>query len=73
VSELKSYTYACTVCQLECRYYLLALPSIYPLIGSFFLGFTFCDCRERNSDRNIIFRCSFNGYFFLGYFYFCLG
>jgi hypothetical protein len=37
-----------------------------PLIGSFLLGFTYCDGRERESDRNIIFRCSFIGSFFLG-------
>jgi hypothetical protein len=36
-----------------------------PLIGSFCLGFTYCDDGERESDRNIIFRCSFFGYFFL--------
>jgi hypothetical protein len=34
------------------------------LIGSFLLGFTFCDGRERESDRNIRFRSSFIGYFF---------
>jgi hypothetical protein len=28
------------------------------------LGFIYCDGRERESDRNIIFRCSFIGYFF---------
>jgi hypothetical protein len=32
-----------------------------PLIGSCLLGFTYCDGRERESDRNIIFRCSFIG------------
>jgi hypothetical protein len=36
-------------------------------IGSFLLGFTYCDRRERESDRNIIFRYSFNGSFFLGF------
>jgi hypothetical protein len=35
--------------------------------GSFLLGFTYCDGRERESNRNIIFRCSFVGYFFLGF------
>jgi hypothetical protein len=39
----------------------------YPLIGSFFLGFTYCDGREWDSNRNIIFRWSFIGYFFLGF------
>jgi hypothetical protein len=38
-----------------------------PLIGSFLLGFTYCDGRERECDRNIIFRCSFIDYFFLGF------
>jgi hypothetical protein len=38
-----------------------------PLIGSFLLGFTYCDCRERKSGRIIIFRCSFIGYFFMGF------
>jgi hypothetical protein len=28
--------------------------------------FTYCDGRERNSDENIIFRCSFIGYLFRG-------
>jgi hypothetical protein len=37
------------------------------LFGSFFLGFTNCDGRERKNDRNIIFRCSFIGNFFLGF------
>jgi hypothetical protein len=41
-----------------------------PMIGSFFLGFTYCDGRERNSDRNIIFKCSFIGYFFSGVSYY---
>jgi hypothetical protein len=36
---------------------------VCPLIGSFLLGFTYCDWRERESDRNVIFRCSFIGYF----------
>jgi hypothetical protein len=38
-----------------------------PLIGSFFLGFTYFDRRERENDRNIIFRCSFIGNFYLGF------
>jgi hypothetical protein len=38
-----------------------------PLIGSFLLGFTYCDETERESDKNIIFRCSFIGYFFPGF------
>jgi hypothetical protein len=38
-----------------------------PLIGSFTLGFTYCDGRERESDRNITFRCSSIGYFFPGF------
>jgi hypothetical protein len=38
----------------------------YPLIGSFLLGFTYCDGRERESGRNIIFRCLIIGYFFPG-------
>jgi hypothetical protein len=38
-----------------------------PLIGSFLLGFTYCDERERESNRNINFRCSFIGYFFPGF------
>jgi hypothetical protein len=37
-----------------------------PLIGSVLLVFTYCDGRERESDRNIIFRCSFIGYFLPG-------
>jgi hypothetical protein len=37
-----------------------------PLIGSFLLGFTYCDVRERESDRNITFRCSSIGYVFFG-------
>jgi hypothetical protein len=37
-----------------------------PLIGSFLLGFTYCDGREMKSDRNIIFRCSFIGFFCSG-------
>jgi hypothetical protein len=36
-----------------------------PLIGSFLLEFTYCDGKERENDRSIIFRCSFIGYFFL--------
>jgi hypothetical protein len=35
-----------------------------PLIGSFLLGFTYYYGRERECDRNIIFKCSFIGYFF---------
>jgi hypothetical protein len=38
-----------------------------PLIGSFLLGFTYCDGRERKSDRNVIFRCSFIGSFLPGF------
>jgi hypothetical protein len=38
-----------------------------PLIGSFLLGFTYCNGRERESDRNVIFRCSFIGSFFSGF------
>jgi hypothetical protein len=38
-----------------------------PLIGSFLPGFTYCDGKERESDRNIIFRSSFIGTFFLGF------
>jgi hypothetical protein len=38
-----------------------------PLIGSFLLVFTYWDHRERKSDGNIIFRCSFVFYFFLGF------
>jgi hypothetical protein len=38
-----------------------------PLIGSFLLGFTYCDGRERESDRNVIFRCSFIGSFLPGF------
>jgi hypothetical protein len=38
-----------------------------PLIGSCLLGFTYCDGRESESDRNIIFRCSFIGYSFPGF------
>jgi hypothetical protein len=30
------------------------LARVCPLIGSFCLGFTYCEDRERNSDRNII-------------------
>jgi hypothetical protein len=37
------------------------------LIGSFCLGFTFCDDKERDSYGNIIFRCSFIGYSFVGF------
>jgi hypothetical protein len=33
-----------------------------PLIGSFCPGFTYCDDRERDSNGNVIFRCSFIGY-----------
>jgi hypothetical protein len=51
-----------------------------PLIGSFLLGFTYCDGRERESDRNIILRCSFIVLFLRGFilwqqgtcFYVCL-
>jgi hypothetical protein len=39
----------------------------WPVIGSFLLGFTYCDGRETDNERNIIFRCSFIGYFFLGF------
>jgi hypothetical protein len=35
--------------------------------GSFLLGFTYCDGRETKRDRNMIFKCSFIGYFFLGF------
>jgi hypothetical protein len=35
------------------------------LVGSFW--FTYCDDKERNNDKNIIFRCSFIGYFYLGF------
>jgi hypothetical protein len=35
-----------------------------PLIGPFCLGFTYCDGGESESERNIIFRCSFIGSFF---------
>jgi hypothetical protein len=38
-----------------------------PLIGTFLLGFTYCDGRGRENDRNIIFKCSFIGSFFLGF------
>jgi hypothetical protein len=38
-----------------------------PLIGLFCPGFTYCDDRERDSDGNVIFRCSFFGYFFVGF------
>jgi hypothetical protein len=38
-----------------------------PLIGSFLLGFTYCDGRERENDGNIIFRCSFIGHFSPGF------
>jgi hypothetical protein len=38
-----------------------------PLIGSFLLGFTYCDGRERESDRNVISRCSFIGSFLPGF------
>jgi hypothetical protein len=38
-----------------------------PSISSFLLGFTYCDDSEREIDRNIIFRCSFIGYFYLGF------
>jgi hypothetical protein len=37
------------------------------MIGSFLLGFTYCDGRERESDRKIMFRCSFIGFFFYSY------
>jgi hypothetical protein len=36
-----------------------------PLICSLLLGFPWCDKRETESDKNIIFWCSFIGYFFL--------
>jgi hypothetical protein len=38
-----------------------------PLIGSFLLGLTYCDGRERESDRNVILRCSFMGSFLPGF------
>jgi hypothetical protein len=38
-----------------------------PLIGSFLLGFTYCDGRQSESDKNIIFRCSFIGSFLPGF------
>jgi hypothetical protein len=38
-----------------------------PLIGSILLGFTYCDGSERESYSNITFKCSFIGYFFLGF------
>jgi hypothetical protein len=38
----------------------------YQLIG-LFLVFTYCNGREGDSDRNIMFRCSFIGYFCLGF------
>jgi hypothetical protein len=38
-----------------------------PLICSFLLGFTYCDGRERESDRIIIFRCSFICFFLPGF------
>jgi hypothetical protein len=51
----------------------------FPLIGSFLLGFTYCDGRERERGRNIIFRCSFIGNLFprfkivtTGYVFLCL-
>jgi hypothetical protein len=37
-----------------------------PLIGSFLMGLTYCDDREKENDGNISFRCLFIGYFFLG-------
>jgi hypothetical protein len=37
------------------------------LIGSFLLGFTYCDVRERESDRNIIFRWSCIAYLIPGF------
>jgi hypothetical protein len=39
-----------------------------PLIGSFLLGFTYCNGRKRENDRNDIFRCSFIGYYFLEFY-----
>jgi hypothetical protein len=35
-----------------------------PIDWLILLGFTYYDGREKESDRNIIFRCSFIGYFF---------
>jgi hypothetical protein len=34
---------------------------------TYFLGFSDYNGRERDSERNIIFRCSFIEYFFLGF------
>jgi hypothetical protein len=34
---------------------------------AFYLGFTYFDGTDRDCGRNIIFRCSFIGYFFLGF------
>jgi hypothetical protein len=38
-----------------------------PLICSFCPGLTYCDDSERDSDGNVIFRCSFIGCFFVGF------
>jgi hypothetical protein len=64
--RVKLYTYTCTMLELACRY-LLPHSRACPLIGSFLLGFAYCDGREGESDRNIILRCSFIGYFSPGF------
>jgi hypothetical protein len=66
----KSYTYTCIHTQCVNGGTGISFPHsrACPLIGSFLLGFTYCDGIERDSDKNIIFRCSFIGYYFLRFY-----